>query len=202
MNTTEILEQRFAEYLKPHLRRNQTIDIGYRKDNLCFDLVIKEHGVVTYIFEVKNHLSNTRLIAEKLSRIKEAYLYSMDGERLDIGLYLAVYDGTKWLIYDHNNLNKPLNIERIMRHGLTLYNNGYNTLKYICWVLGGVYTVAFVLYLCNFYFCDKYAEITAPIVTMGIFAAALLLLPSVLKCIKHLSLWNFSIELNEKEVDH
>ena len=188
------IEQVFADYLKPFLKKDQKIELEYRQNDTIYDLVIKENGFVTHIFEVKQRDAPWNEEFKQMSRIKEAYLYSADGDRIEVGVYLAILNNGQWLIFDHRDLSKPLNIKKVLRRVIFHDKKSMTALKMISMSFGTIYTIVFGIHLWRtlpFSCCVQ--ELSPSLVTMGIFSTILLLLPYLLSCVKKISLWGLEI---------
>lgn len=198
MNQHSTFEQAFADYIKPFLNKGQTIELEYRQRDTVYDLVVKESNFVTHIFEVKKSDSLKSEIIKQMSRIKEAYLYSAEGDKIEVGVYLALFNNGQWKVFDHRDLNKPLDIKKVLKQNSLSDQKSMRLLKTISIVLGLIYMIIFGIHLWfTLPFSGCNTELSPSLVTLGVFSAVLLILPFILSYIKKLTIWGLEIELKE-----
>ena len=192
-------ERQFCSYLTPYLSKSQKLKIDFTHDTLRFDVAITENGILTHLFEIKTSDHARRGSNLQIKRIKDAFITTSDGRWFSVGVFLVVYDGDEWKLYDSNDLNNPIDIKRALRMYSLKESKVYGCLKYICCILGGLYSGAFMIHLFRTILCPD-TELTIPIISLGVFATLTLLLPMLLEYprLNKISFGKLSIELRDK----
>lgn len=203
-HTEAELRDLLAEYLRPFMRGGQYFGGDIRQGEYIFDLVIKENGGITHVFEVKKGNQIRKEWTAQLGRIRNAISTSWDGGVQKVRIYLALWNDGEWKFYSHDNLTTAISVQRALRKPEAIKRKEFETLKWISITFGGLCGFFFFAFLA--YLLVSIEEIvvgtgaSSIIWCLGVMSLFAMIFPFLLPYLKRIAIRSGGLEIEFKDV--